>query len=98
MSRSRAASFLIVTVVVLTASTVLSGRSGRPAARRVDVLQASLPRLTESRGEEGPDEQPPDEWMVAQRVSGGAITPAALEAGAGQADPLRPPKAARVRE
>lgn len=82
MSRSRAVSFLIVSVVVLVTSTVLSGRPGRPCAGS----PAGLPPPEENRGEEERNEQPPDEWMVAQRVSGGAITPAALEAAAVQAD------------
>ena len=88
MPRSRAVSFLIVVAMLLAASTVLSGRSGRPPADGGDVLLNRLPLPTEDPREEEPGELPPDEWMVAQRVSGGAITPAALEAAATQADLL----------
>lgn len=89
MPRSRAVSFLIVAIVVLAASTGLSGRSGRPASHPADALLARLPVPTEGPGEEvEAGELPPDEWMVAQRVSGGAITPAALTAAAAQADLL----------
>jgi hypothetical protein len=90
MRRARPLAALGVALTVLTVASLVSGSSPRASVARSGSAFAGLPSLAGGAEEEGESlEGPPDEWMLTQRLTGSAITPAAVAEASAQAALIR---------